>query len=733
MAQTPNLGMELQAPGENPGTWGDVVNDNLVILDTAHGDQDVDIAGNAADLAAHEAVYKTHLDRDHGPGIVQGLVVSPDAPASQEVVVGIGSAITPNGDFLEVAAPTNVDLSSFCGICEVLVYVVAESGSVILKGQDTTPTADQVELARVYLSIGATEIATPADIKVPGLDDIDSRFRPVAGTAMNYLKPFASSPVDDYVNVRPGVYQTVTGTQFASFPGGSKQINPISGVDPRFDLLYIDDLGVLQVTEGTEAVPPLVPEFPTAGTMVAVIYVEEAVTADVSDTDIQDVRPSIASDQSTRTIQGQPVDTADPSVTGTVLQWDGSKWAVLPPYGVTPLSGLKLKREISGDASMRTVTVAEDGGDFTTIAAALAYVDALTVTVDNQFTILVFPKRDGETWTISSAITIPAYVHFIGMGKPTLTVTVSSAVDVISLEEGTSFERFHIEIINTGFLKVIAMNGDNGRVIDVDFTTSNGGSFGSASYCLYGGYVNNLVVENISISVPEISDSLRGLWFADINDGFIRGFRFEGGVYGIRVEGSRTLVSDVVLEGLTNLLNANGPGTQISRCIVRCTETTPGANTPISTGTNVSIDGLKFTAAAGPDNEIILSPDSQLTNFDIVDCYVRPSARTHICNGRIHQTSTDTSLACVLVGGSGVIISNCHFTRNSVNAPCIRPRPTFTDVEVMIVGCNCDDTGTSPSIENDEATSTNWLLGTNIVDVATPAGNGWQNANEMVV
>ncbi len=136
----------------------------------------------------------------HSPGIVTGLDVVANQPASTSVVVHPGAALDQEGRLIVVPEPHWLDLSlngagvahltlqyrevpespaSRAGDQSVPSLYTLEVYSII--GGREPPEEAYLELARVQTSQPGTAISNAVDPRVPGLDEIDLRYRRVSG------------------------------------------------------------------------------------------------------------------------------------------------------------------------------------------------------------------------------------------------------------------------------------------------------------------------------------------------------------------------------------------------------------------------------------------------------------------------------------------------------------------------------------------------------------------------
>jgi hypothetical protein len=165
----------------------------------------------------------------------------------------------------------------------------------------------------------------PRDGTNPMTGDLDLGGNQITNHGLLLATP--TSTPDDYVQVSAGTYQKTTGKGYQDVNAQSVQITtPVGGGQTRYDLVHIDDIGNLGVTQGVAGTPGVVPEFPDDELMIAVIKVDETGTIVVNQADITDVRPFLAADQNARALQGESVEDTSPG-TDEVLQYDGSKWA----------------------------------------------------------------------------------------------------------------------------------------------------------------------------------------------------------------------------------------------------------------------------------------------------------------------------------------------------------------------------------------------------------------------
>ena len=154
----------------------------------------------------HFVKRRRHMLGEHTSGVVWGCRVLATSPTpDMEVHVQVGRVIDPNGEDVNVEAIEDVDLTAYA-VAGALVYIVAEFDEVLtdayvvpetgvtqykyyeevppISAQTAAPGASQVELARVVVSLGATQIFDAGDNGsfggtplVPVWDEIDHTHR----------------------------------------------------------------------------------------------------------------------------------------------------------------------------------------------------------------------------------------------------------------------------------------------------------------------------------------------------------------------------------------------------------------------------------------------------------------------------------------------------------------------------------------------------------------------------
>jgi hypothetical protein len=149
-----------------------------------------------AEQSYHRTRLLRHLAYAHAPGILTGFAVTQTSPASLDVVVHSGYGVDENGEPVWTDEPTTVSLAAFVPAeGTATVYVVAahetrETDPVyvneldeskasmiedvtVIQAQTEAPGPGQLELCRVEVTAGATEIADAADVFAPQANEID--------------------------------------------------------------------------------------------------------------------------------------------------------------------------------------------------------------------------------------------------------------------------------------------------------------------------------------------------------------------------------------------------------------------------------------------------------------------------------------------------------------------------------------------------------------------------------
>ena len=106
----------------------------------------------------------------------------------------------------------------------------------------------------------------------------------------SWLRPLPNTPPDNTITIQPGSYLSQDGTKILHFAGGTCPAIPVCPAFSRFDLVVIDDTGVLQLVAGAPAATPVAPSFPTDKVTLAVVLVTESASVAVTSLDLQDGR-----------------------------------------------------------------------------------------------------------------------------------------------------------------------------------------------------------------------------------------------------------------------------------------------------------------------------------------------------------------------------------------------------------------------------------------------------------
>ena len=160
----------------------------------------------------HRNHQRLHNLAAHGSGIVLGLDVVANSPPDGSVVINPGLAIDPEGNALIVAQSQRYFLkASGAGTTYLVIQfreipMAADSGgadgqeSRILEAyriqeRDRLPDEPYIELARIATAGRVDAIADAVDRLNPGLNEIDLRFRPMAGVRPQMPLPIAQALV----------------------------------------------------------------------------------------------------------------------------------------------------------------------------------------------------------------------------------------------------------------------------------------------------------------------------------------------------------------------------------------------------------------------------------------------------------------------------------------------------------------------------------------------------------
>ncbi|MBU4257706.1 carbohydrate binding domain-containing protein, partial [Patescibacteria group bacterium] len=107
---------------------------------------------------------------------------------------------------------------------------------------------------------------------------------------LNELRPHEQTAPDNTAYVEPGIVSVANNVKI-NFAGGSSPAFSVVTADSRIDLLTLDSAGALGITQGTQAVSPSAPAYPTNRLVIAEVTINETVTVVINNADIIDVRP----------------------------------------------------------------------------------------------------------------------------------------------------------------------------------------------------------------------------------------------------------------------------------------------------------------------------------------------------------------------------------------------------------------------------------------------------------
>ena len=178
---------------------------------------------------------RNHMKDEHSSGVVLGLKVLATSPTPDlDVHVQVGRAIGGDGEEIVLESIVDVDLSSYAsgGASVKVVAEYAEQGTDPYIVPETTmsqdkftqdnptittiigaPAANQIVLAEVVVSNGATQITDAADPISPGTNEIDHTTRVnVLKARLKTLDPNNGNLEDQFANMVPG-------DQFIAMPG----------------------------------------------------------------------------------------------------------------------------------------------------------------------------------------------------------------------------------------------------------------------------------------------------------------------------------------------------------------------------------------------------------------------------------------------------------------------------------------------------------------------------------
>lgn len=90
----------------------------------------------------------------------------------------------------------------------------------------------------------------------------------------------------------------------------------------------------------------------------------------------------------------------------------------------------------------KSITVAQSGGDYTSIASAITAASALTPTADNRVIIIIYPGAYTET----NPLTLPAYVALVGMGRAADVRIIPTTTTTYVIDCGNASACINIEV-----------------------------------------------------------------------------------------------------------------------------------------------------------------------------------------------------------------------------------------------------------------------------------------------
>jgi len=516
------------------------------------------------------------------------------------------------------------------------------------------------------------------------------------------LRAIPETVPTDTVYVNSGQSVKTDGKGTVAWIGGSTSpvFGPISA-NPRWDLVYLKDNSTLGIITGAEAASPVKPDFTDDGLPIAHIYIDELAGPGVivAAADIVDVRPLFALELRPR---------------------------------------LRLDSPNEADSILSTVTVGEEGCDFTTIVAALTYVGTLATDVDRQFSVLVFGKKNGSPWAPANKLIVPSYTHLSGVGKPKLLCS-GLAVDFVDLAEGASVKNFYIELADNTWTSGVLFDGDDTSAENI--TVQFSGSADDTARAFSATSMSRVRITGCTLFASSGGKGCRGILLQSCTHSQVRGCHmvaYEHPLYS--AGGSSNIVSDIYGESLR-------------------TTTTTGVLGGVQTQDDSVVSNITLEAAVGPTSGFILSGSARCmvaTGINVkvaaTSDMVALSLDRCVCsgvavkNGRVDVGTSVTmstgdiyfpesnTEAAVNMNGSGSKLSNLVIDRVGISAPCVVPGGTGADACTVSM-CTCEN-ATDESIENSVAGADDWLLVGNTVSVATATpgvGTGWDIIGEKVI
>jgi len=203
---------------------------------------------------------------------------------SSAVTLAAAHATLPRKDII-------VAQHTFSNLNNPAVYI-AVAGTPAASPIAPTPAANQILLATVFVGAAVTFIvnANITNVSAISLGNPFGSFITQAGLDM--LRPHEETVIANTVFVETGRFVKSDGTGSVLFAGGSSPaFAPVTIVgESRIDLLTIDDLAVLGVQVGVQALVPTVPTYPSDKQVIAEVLIDETGAVLIADSDITDVR-----------------------------------------------------------------------------------------------------------------------------------------------------------------------------------------------------------------------------------------------------------------------------------------------------------------------------------------------------------------------------------------------------------------------------------------------------------
>ena len=583
---------------------------------------------------------------------------------------------------------------------------VAEGAAAIAYWDALTGTYTDTDGNAHYLFKLASyyRLAADADINTGDI----TNYAPTLGVSsfgqedIENLKAIPETAPTDTVYVNSGQSVKTDGKGTVDWVGGSTSpvFGPIS-VDPRWDLVYLKDNSTLGIITGDEYAPPVKPDFTDDGLPIAHIYIDELVGPGVivDAADIVDVRPLFALELRPR---------------------------------------LRLDSPNEADSVLSTVTVGEEGCDFTTIVAALTYVGTLATDVDRQFSVLVFGKKNGSPWAPANKLNVPSYTHLSGVGKPKLLCS-GLAVDFVGLAEGASVKNFYIELADNTWTGGVRFNGDDTSAENI--TVQFSGVADDISEAFVAASKSRVRIIGCTLFASPGGKGCRGIYLSACDHSQVRECHmvaYERPLYS--AGGNSNIISDIYGESLR---------TTTTTAVLGCVQTqddsvvsnitlkaavgptsgfTLGGSTQgmVATGINVKVAATSDMVALSLDRCVCSGVAVKNGRVDV-------GTSVTMSTGDIYFPESNTE-AAVNMNGPGSKLSNLVIDRVGISAPCVVPGGTGADACTVSM-CTCEN-ATDESIENSVAGANDWLLVGNTVSVATATpgvGTGWDIVGEKVI